>query len=64
MRFQPLRTNLTAFGAGILDNLISTIREMSNVFKIIHGTNLSFYEEETYDEKISEKYEKFFFRMI
>ena len=42
------------FGIVALDNLISTIREMSNIFKIIHGTNLSFYNEETFDERVSE----------
>ena len=42
------------FGIADLDNLISNIREMSNVFKIIHGTKLSFYEEETYDENVTD----------
>ena len=42
------------FGIVALDNLISTIREMSDIFKIIHGTNLSFFMEETYDEKVTE----------
>ena len=38
------------FGIVALDNLISTIREMSDIFEINHGTNLSYYKEDTYKE--------------
>ena len=32
------------FGSHTIDNLISTIREMSDIFRILHSTNLSFNE--------------------
>ena len=32
------------FGSHTIDNLISTLREMSDIFRILHGTNLSFNE--------------------
>ena len=32
----------SAFGLHTIDNLISTLREMSNILRILHGTNLSF----------------------
>ena len=39
------------FGSDAIDSLISTIREMSDIFEIIHGTNLSFYREETQESE-------------
>ena len=42
------------FRSSTIDDLISTVREMTDIFAALHGTHLSLYQTVTYENEISE----------